>query len=45
VFVILFTKDLPEGMFTLILNPMRWQARSNAYGGWLVTRYPPFEWE
>ena|SRR5215211_1938056 len=45
VFVILFTKDLPEGMFTLILNPMRWQARANAYGGWLVTKYPPFEWE
>jgi hypothetical protein len=45
VFVILFTKNLPDGMFKLILNPMRWQLRANAYGYWLVTRYPPFEWD
>jgi Domain of unknown function (DUF4389) len=45
VFVILFTKDLPEGMFRLIVNPMRWQVRANSYYTWLVTRYPPFEWE
>jgi hypothetical protein len=45
VFVILFTKDLPEGMFRLIVNPMRWQVRANSYYTWLVTKYPPFEWE
>lgn len=45
IFVILFTKNLPEGMFKLILNPMRWQLRTNAYSGFVVTRYPPFEWE
>ncbi len=45
VFVILFTKKLPEGMFKLILNPGRWTVRAHAYGDWLVTRYPPFEWE
>jgi Domain of unknown function (DUF4389) len=45
VFVILFTKELPEGMFKLIVNPLRWQVRANSYGAWLVTRYPPFEWE
>jgi hypothetical protein len=45
VFVILFTKDLPEGMFKLILNPYRWQFRANAYAMFMVTRYPPFEWE
>lgn len=45
VFVILFTKNLPEGMFKLILNPMRWQLRGGAYAYGLVTRYPPFEWE
>ena len=45
VFVILFTKDLPDGMFKLILNPLRWQLRAYAYGHFLVTRYPPFEWE
>ena len=45
VFVILFTKNLPEGMFKLILIPMRWQVRANAYGYWMVTQYPPFEWD
>jgi hypothetical protein len=45
IFVILFTAKLPHGMFNLILNPMRWQLRGNAYAGWLVTRYPPFDWD
>jgi hypothetical protein len=45
VFVILFTKELPKGMFDLILIPFRWQVRSNAYAMFMVTRYPPFEWE
>jgi hypothetical protein len=45
IFVILFTKHLPEGMFKLILNPFRWQVRANAYMYWIVKRYPPFEWE
>jgi hypothetical protein len=45
VFVILFTKNLPEGMFKLIVNPFRWQQRANSYGGFLVKQYPPFEWE
>jgi hypothetical protein len=44
-FVILFTKELPEGMFKLILVPFRWQVRTNVYAGFLVTRYPPFEWD
>lgn len=45
VFVILFTKDLPEGMFKLILIPYRWQLRALSYGHFLIDRYPPFEWE
>jgi hypothetical protein len=45
IFVILFTAKLPHGMFNLILNPMRWQLRGNSYNGWLVTRYPPFDWD
>jgi hypothetical protein len=45
IFVILFTKHLPEGMFKLILNPLRWQVRSYAYNVWLVKKYPPFEWD
>jgi hypothetical protein len=45
VFVILFTKELPEGMFKLILIPERWNYRANAYGLFMVDRYPPFAWE
>jgi hypothetical protein len=45
IFVILFTAKLPQGMFNLILIPMRWQLRANAYAGFVVTRYPPFAWE
>ncbi|MFI5121504.1 MAG: DUF4389 domain-containing protein [Vicinamibacteria bacterium] len=45
VFVILFTAKLPEGMFNLIINPLRWSIRSQTYGYWMVTKYPPFDWE
>ena len=45
IFVILFTAKLPQGMFNLIINPLRWQLRASAYGGWMVTSYPPFDWE
>jgi hypothetical protein len=45
IFVILFTKELPQGMFSLILIPFRWQFRANTYALFMVTRYPPFKWE
>jgi hypothetical protein len=45
IFVILFTKNLPEGMFNLILIPNRWYARVFPYAGFMVDRYPPFNWE
>lgn len=45
IFVIMFTAKLPEGMFKLILIPLRWGVRGGAYADWLVTKYPPFEWE
>jgi Domain of unknown function (DUF4389) len=44
-FTILFTKKIPPGIFDMALNGIRWQARSNVYGAWMVTKYPPFEWE
>jgi hypothetical protein len=44
-FVILFTKELPEGMFRMILIPYRWQLRATAYAMFMVTKYPPFEWD
>jgi hypothetical protein len=45
VFVILFTKNLPEGMFKLIVIPYRWYYRASVYALYMVTRYPPFEWD
>ncbi|MDX6585662.1 MAG: hypothetical protein QOI31_135 [Solirubrobacterales bacterium] len=44
-FTILFTKKIPQGLFDMALNGIRWQARSNLYGAFMVTKYPPFEWE
>ena len=45
IFVILFTKEMSQGMFDLIAIPMRWQLRGHAYAYWMVDRYPPFTWE
>jgi len=44
-FTILFTKKIPQGLFDMALNGIRWQARSNVYGAFMVTKYPPFEWD
>jgi hypothetical protein len=32
-------------MFNLVENAMRWSARTAGYMYWMVTEYPPFEWE
>ena len=45
IFVILFTEELPEGMFALIFVPLRWLVRGHAYATWMVTKYPPFSWD
>jgi hypothetical protein len=44
-FTILFTKRFPEGMFNIVKISLRWMARASAYQYWMVTRYPPFEWD
>jgi hypothetical protein len=44
-FTILFTKRFPEGMFNIVRISLRWLARASAYEYWMVTRYPPFEWD
>jgi hypothetical protein len=44
-FVILFTAKFPEGMFNLVVIPLRWSTRANAYEYFLVKQYPPFEWD
>ena len=45
VFVILFTKEYPEGFFRLVVNAARWSARAYAYQYWMTTEYPPFDFE
>jgi hypothetical protein len=44
-FTILFAKTYPEGMFNIVRVSLRWMARASAYEYWMVTRYPPFEWD
>jgi hypothetical protein len=43
--VILFTEELPEGIFRLILVPHRWGIRGGAYAMFMVDRYPPFDFD
>ena len=45
IFVILFTEELPKGMFTLILASSRWGVRGAAYSMFMVDRYPPFDFD
>jgi hypothetical protein len=43
-FTILFTRKFPDGMFKIVLVAFRWQARGNAYAGFMVPKYPPWVW-
>jgi hypothetical protein len=43
-FTVLFTKEIPRGMFELMVPGLRWNLRGNAYAYFLVDRYPPFVW-
>ena len=44
-FTILFTKQIPRGVFDLMVPGLRWQVRGNSYAYFLTDRYPPFTWE
>lgn len=39
---VLFTGRYPRGLFDFLVGVGRWNARVNAYAGFLVDRYPPF---
>jgi len=43
-FAILFRKQIPRGVFDLIVNAQRFSLRANAYAYWLTERYPGFAW-
>ena len=43
-FTILFTKQIPRGLYELMLPGLRWNARGNAYAYFMTERYPPFVW-
>jgi hypothetical protein len=44
-FVILFTEELPEILFRLIMVPQRWGLRGMAYAMFMIDRYPPFDFD
>jgi len=44
-FTILFTKQIPRGIFDLMVPGLRWNLRGNAYAYFATDRYPPFVWE
>jgi hypothetical protein len=43
-FTILFTKQIPRGVFELMVPGLRWTARGNAYSYFMAKQYPPFVW-
>jgi hypothetical protein len=43
-FTILFTRQIPRGLFELMVPAMRWNLRGAAYAYFMTSRYPPFVW-
>jgi hypothetical protein len=43
-FTILFTRQIPRGVFELMVPGLRWNLRGNAYAYFTTDRYPPFVW-
>jgi hypothetical protein len=44
-FTVLFTKEIPRGVFDLMVPGLRWNVRGSAYAYFMTDRYPPFVWE
>ena len=44
-FTVLFTKQIPRGVFDLMVPGLRWNVRGGAYAYFMTDRYPPFIWE
>jgi hypothetical protein len=43
-FTVLFTKQIPRGVFELMIPGLRWNLRGNAYAYFATEEYPPFVW-
>jgi hypothetical protein len=43
-FTVLFTKQIPRGVFELMVPGLRWNLRGSAYALFMDSRYPPFVW-
>ena len=43
-FTILFTKEIPRGVFELMVPGLRWNLRGTAYADFTTDRSPPFIW-
>jgi Domain of unknown function (DUF4389) len=43
-FTVLFTKQIPRGVFELMVPGLRWNLRGNAYFYFVTDRYPSFVW-
>jgi hypothetical protein len=41
---VLFTKEIPRGVFELMMPGLRWNLRGNAYSYFMTDTYPPFVW-
>lgn len=44
-FTIIFTKQIPVGLFDWIRKGMMWQTRGSFYAAFMSTLYPPFDWD
>ena len=43
-FTVLFTKEIPRGVFELMVPGLRWNVRGSAYAYFTTERYPPLIW-
>lgn len=43
-FTVLFTKQIPRGVFEIMMPGLRWNIRGSAYAYFVTDRYPPFVW-
>ena len=43
-FTVIFTKQIPRGVFELMVPGLRWNLRGNAYAYFMTERYPRWSW-